>query len=110
MIDDTFRRSGREESLAMKIRLGIREKLVASMMATLIPFLALSLFWSYRRVEEERSKSNLEALRLATSGATIADEFITSTRGQEIIRTFGVDAYGEPLFVPDASAGAPNGE
>ena len=63
----------------MKIRWGIRGKLIASMMATLVPFLALSLYWSYRELEAERSKIQLEALRFATSGATIADEFITTT-------------------------------
>ena len=52
---------------------------------------------------EKSDKINVE-------GARAFADFITSTRGQEIIRTFGVDAYGEPLFVPDASAGAPNGE
>ncbi|HZY31270.1 MAG TPA: PAS domain S-box protein, partial [Candidatus Methylomirabilis sp.] len=50
-----------------------------SMMATLIPFLALSLYWSYRELEAERGKIRLETLRFASSGATIADEFITST-------------------------------
>jgi len=64
---------------SVKVRLGIRGKLIASMMATLVPFLALSLFWSYRELERERSKVQLETLRFATSGATIADEFITST-------------------------------
>lgn len=29
--------------------------------------------------------------------------FILSAETQEVIRTFGVDTYGEPLFVPDAS-------
>ncbi len=63
----------------MKIRWGIRGKLIASMMATLIPFLALSLFWSYRELHAERSKIQLETLRFATSGATVADEFVTTT-------------------------------
>ena len=63
----------------MKIRWGIRGKLIASMMATLVPFLALSLYWSYRELEAEQSKIQLETLRFATSGATIADEFITTT-------------------------------
>jgi PAS domain S-box-containing protein len=49
------------------------------MMATLIPFLALSLFWSYRELEAERSKIQLETLRFATSGATVADEFVATT-------------------------------
>jgi PAS domain S-box-containing protein len=63
----------------VKIRWGIRGKLIASMMATLIPFLALSLFWSYRELEAERSKIQLETLRFATSGATVADEFVATT-------------------------------
>ncbi len=63
----------------MKIRWGIRRKLVASMMATLVPFLALGLFWSYREMETERSKVQLQAFRFATSGATVADEFVTTT-------------------------------
>lgn len=64
---------------AVKVRLGIRGKLIASMMATLIPFLALSLYWSYRDLETERGKIQLEILRFATSGATIADEYVTAT-------------------------------
>ena len=63
----------------MKIRWGIRGKLIVSMMATLIPFLALSLFWSYRELQAERNKIQLETLRFATSGATVADEFVTTT-------------------------------
>ena len=70
---------GQEAWRAVKIRWGIRGKLIASMMATLIPFLALSLFWSYRELEAERSKIQLETLRFATSGATVADEFVTTT-------------------------------
>jgi tungstate transport system substrate-binding protein len=27
---------------------------------------------------------------------------MVSKEAQEVIRTFGVDKYGEPLFVPDA--------
>ncbi len=64
---------------AVKIRLGIRGKLIASMMATLVPFLALSLYWSYRELETERGRIQLETLRFATSGATIADEYVTAT-------------------------------
>jgi PAS domain S-box-containing protein len=61
------------------IRWGIRGKLIASMMATLVPFLALTLFWSYRELQAERGKIELETLRFATSGATIADEFVSTT-------------------------------
>ncbi len=35
-------------------------------------------------------------------GARAFASWIVSAEGQEIIRTFGVDMYGEPLFVPDA--------
>lgn len=61
------------------MRLGIRGKVIASMMATLIPFLALSLYWSYRELQAERGMIQLETLRFASSGATIADEFVTAT-------------------------------
>ncbi len=63
----------------MTIRWGIRGKLIASMMATLVPFLVLSLFWSYRELQTERRKIELDTLRFATSGATIVDEFVTTT-------------------------------
>jgi len=46
---------------------------------------------------ERHSKVNAE-------GARAFAEFITSARAQEVIRTFGVEEYGEPLFVPDAVA------
>jgi len=35
-------------------------------------------------------------------GAKAFSDFITSLQGQEIIREFGVDEYGQPLFYPDA--------
>ncbi|MBT9171408.1 MAG: Tungstate-binding protein TupA [Actinobacteria bacterium] len=35
-------------------------------------------------------------------GAMEFIEFITSVEGQNIIKNFGVDKYGEPLFYPDA--------
>jgi len=63
----------------VKMRLGIRGKVIASMMATLVPFLALSLYWSYRELEAVRGMIQLETLRFASSGATIADEFVTAT-------------------------------
>ena len=71
---------------AVKVRWGIRRKLIASMMATLVPFLGLSLYWSYRDLEAERSKIQLETLRFATSSATIADEFVTTT--EQSLMTF----------------------
>jgi len=35
-------------------------------------------------------------------GARAFADFITSAQGQEIIREFGVEQYGQPLFYPDA--------
>ncbi|MBM7865174.1 solute-binding protein [Heliobacterium gestii] len=35
-------------------------------------------------------------------GAKAFSDFLLSAEGQEMIKTFGVDKYGEPLFVPDA--------
>lgn len=35
-------------------------------------------------------------------GAKTFADFVTSAEGQEIIGTFGVDKYGQPLFYPDA--------
>jgi tungstate transport system substrate-binding protein len=35
-------------------------------------------------------------------GAKAFADFITSLQGQQIIRDFGVDVYGQPLFHPDA--------
>ncbi len=40
--------------------------------------------------------------RVNGEGARAFSRFITSSVVQEIIRNFGVDRYGEPLFVPDA--------
>ncbi|CAG0954799.1 partial Tungstate-binding protein TupA, partial [Anaerolineae bacterium] len=34
-------------------------------------------------------------------GAQAFAEFITSSEGQDIIREFGVQEYGQPLFFPD---------
>lgn len=44
---------------------------------------------------EKWSSVNLE-------GAKAFSDFITSAEGQEIIREFGVEQYGQPLFFPDA--------
>jgi tungstate transport system substrate-binding protein len=41
-------------------------------------------------------------------GKAFAD-FLFSAEAQEVIRTFGVERYGKPLFFPDASAAAPGG-
>lgn len=40
-------------------------------------------------------------------GAQAFSNFITSPQGQKIIREFGVDTYGQPLFFPDAELGIP---
>ena len=40
-------------------------------------------------------------------GARAWAAFVTGNEGQEIIRTFGVQQYGEPLFVPDAGDADP---
>lgn len=43
--------------------------------------------------------------KVNSKGAESFIEFLTSPRIQEMIGEFGVDKYGEPLFVPDAAAG-----
>ncbi|HZP57372.1 MAG TPA: hypothetical protein VFC53_07440, partial [Dehalococcoidia bacterium] len=40
-------------------------------------------------------------------GARAWAAFVTGNEGQEIIRTFGVQQYGEPLFFPDADNADP---
>jgi tungstate transport system substrate-binding protein len=40
--------------------------------------------------------------RVNVEGARAWAAFVTGVQGQEIIRTFGVEEFGEPLFVPDA--------
>lgn len=44
----------------------------------------------------------------AAAGKAFAD-FLVSAEAQEVIRTFGVDRYGQPLFFPDAQTPAPSG-
>ncbi len=58
----------------------------------------------YHVIRVDPAKSD----RINAAGARAFADFITSAQGQEIIRTFGVDKYGEPLFVPDAVVGAPS--
>ncbi|MCL6086812.1 MAG: extracellular solute-binding protein [Actinobacteria bacterium] len=41
-------------------------------------------------------------LKINYEGAMAFINFITSEEGQKIIKNFGVDKYGEPLFFPDA--------
>ncbi len=41
-------------------------------------------------------------------GARAFARFITSPAGQDIVRTFGQDKYGQPLFVPDAFVQSPS--
>ena len=40
--------------------------------------------------------------KVNAEGAKAFSDFITSAQGQQIIREFGVEQYGEPLFFPDA--------
>ncbi len=44
----------------------------------------------------------------AAGGKAFAD-FMVSPEAQEVIKTFGVDKYGEPLFFPDAGEPEPGG-
>jgi len=44
----------------------------------------------------------------AAGGKAFAD-FLVSAEAQEVIRTFGVERYGQPLFFPDASMATPGG-
>ncbi|MCI0371450.1 MAG: substrate-binding domain-containing protein [candidate division NC10 bacterium] len=44
----------------------------------------------------------------AAGGKALAD-FLVSAEAQEVIRTFGVERYGQPLFFPDANTAAPGG-
>jgi tungstate transport system substrate-binding protein len=41
--------------------------------------------------------------KVNAEGARAFAEFITSVEAQNVIRTFGVEEFGEPLFVPDAT-------
>jgi tungstate transport system substrate-binding protein len=41
--------------------------------------------------------------KINLAGAKAFADFVTSTKGQEIIRTFGVEKYGQSLFYPDAN-------
>ena len=41
-------------------------------------------------------------LKINYEGAMLFIEWITGQEGQEIIRGFGIEKYGEPLFFPDA--------
>jgi tungstate transport system substrate-binding protein len=40
--------------------------------------------------------------RLNAAGGRAFADFMVSAEVQEVIRTFGVDKFGEPLFFPDA--------
>jgi tungstate transport system substrate-binding protein len=35
-------------------------------------------------------------------GAKAFADFVVSKKGQDILKTFGVDKFGQPLFFPDA--------
>ena len=40
--------------------------------------------------------------RVNSAGGRAFADFMVSQEVQEVIRTFGVDKFGEPLFFPDA--------
>ena len=40
--------------------------------------------------------------KINAEGAKAFADFMVSPEAQQIIRTFGVDKYGQPLFFPDA--------
>jgi tungstate transport system substrate-binding protein len=40
--------------------------------------------------------------RINAAGGKAFADFMVSAEAQEVIRTFGVDKFGEPLFFPDA--------
>jgi tungstate transport system substrate-binding protein len=42
--------------------------------------------------------------RVNTAGGAAFADFMVSSDTQKIIKTFGVDKYGQPLFVPVAGA------
>src|SRR5574341_551435 len=62
-------------------------------------------------VEKDRSLLNIYSVleanaakfpRVNAAGGKAFADFMVSKEVQEVIRTFGVDKYGEPLFFPDA--------
>lgn len=57
-----------------------------------------SLFNVYHVMQVNPAKSG----RINTEAAAAFVAFITSAEAQETIRNFGVDRFGQPLFVPDA--------
>lgn len=52
----------------------------------------------YHVIQVNPNKSN----KINAEGAKAFADFMVSPEAQEIIRTFGVDKYGQPLFFPDA--------
>jgi len=58
-----------------------------------------SLLNRYHVIELNPKKSS----RINTVGARKLADFLLSPAAQEMIRTFGVQRYGAPLFVPDAA-------
>ncbi len=47
--------------------------------------------------------------RVNTAGGQALADFLVSAAAQAVIRTFGVDTYGQPVFVPDAGKPEPGG-
>ncbi|MFN3477059.1 MAG: hypothetical protein ACK4Z6_05840, partial [Candidatus Methylomirabilales bacterium] len=64
----------------MKGRWTIQRKLIALVLATLLPFLALSVYGAYDRYREEKGRIQKEALNLATLAAQEADGFVASVK------------------------------
>lgn len=57
-----------------------------------------ALFNEYHVIQVNPAKSS----RINAEAAAAFVEFITSPEVQDLIRLFGVDRFGQPLFVPDA--------
>jgi tungstate transport system substrate-binding protein len=74
--------------LAFKKRLGLVEHVEGAPV-----FLNI---YSVMQVNPERFEN------VNDDGAEAFSEFLTGEEAQEIIRTFGVEEYGQPLFFPDA--------
>lgn len=59
----------------------------------------------YHVMQVNQEKFDPKTIKINTEGAKAFVEFMVSPATQEIIKKFGVDKYGEPLFYPDAGKG-----
>ncbi|MBC7343119.1 MAG: substrate-binding domain-containing protein [Clostridia bacterium] len=59
----------------------------------------------YHVMQVNQDKFDPKTIKINTEGARAFVEFMVSPATQEIIKKFGVDEYGEPLFYPDAGKG-----